>query len=398
MNCIALILLISAFASPKESEESFLGNLAPILQSIQKERGFPLDFSRRGDRTVDEWVRAGRAKLQEHLSYTPESAPLDIKVHKVLKRDTYETRLISFAGTEHYRIPAYLLVPTQGSPPYPAIVALHDHSGRFYHGKEKLVYLENEHASLRSFREHYYGGRTYADELVKLGFVVIVPDAFYWGDRRLQYEKPTEAFMRRIRGLDPSQEEYVQAVNSYLSDQAPILNTWLSFAGTSWMGIVTHDDRLCIDVLQATQEVDPDRIGCIGLSGGGYRSTYLTGMDPRVQASVIVGWMSSLPSTIAMSRPVHRALFDAFGSHAYLDHPDIASLAAPDCRILVQNCARDALFTREGMNEAAAKIRRVYEELGHPERFDVRFYDVPHQFNVEMQKDAFQWLQKWLGK
>jgi dienelactone hydrolase len=398
MIIAALFVPMLALSSPEKGEESFLGSLAPAIQSIQEERGFPLAFKNRGDLSLEEWVRTGRKKLQEYLSYSPEPLPLDIQVHKVLKRELYETRLISFAGTKHYRIPAYLLVPTSGSGPYPGIVALHDHSGRFYHGKEKLVSLENEHASLHSFRENYYGGRAYADELAKLGFVVLVPDAFYWGDRRLRYEHPPEAFSRLTRGLDPSQVEYVRSVNSYLRDQAPILNTWLSFAGTSWMGIVTHDDRLCVDVLHATREVDPENIGCIGLSGGGYRSTYLTGMEPRIKASVIVGWMSSLPSTIGMARPVHRSLFDAFGSHAYLDHPDIASLAAPDCRILVQNCARDALFTRSGMEEAAAKIKEVFEELGYGERFDVQFYDVPHQFNTEMQQDAFEWLQRWLGK
>jgi len=162
------------------------------------------------------------------------------------------------------------------------------------------------------------------------------------------------------------------------------------------MGIVNYDDRLCVDVLQSMAEVDSENIGCAGLSGGGYRSTYLTGMEPRIKASVIVGWMTSLPSTVGMSRPVHRALFDAFGSHAFLDHPDIASLAAPECRIFVQNCARDQLFTRKGMEDAAAKIGQIYKELGHPQRFKAQFYDVPHQFNVEMQTDAFRWLQKWL--
>lgn len=382
----------------EEPSESFLGNLAPVIQSIQKERGFPLDFPNRGDLTAAEWTRAGRQKLQVYLSYTPESVPLDIKVHKVHRREHYETRLISFAGTKHYRVPAYLLVPTTGEGPFPGVVALHDHSGRFYHGKEKLVRLENEHAALRSFRENYYGGRTYADELAKLGFVVIVPDAFYWGDRRVQYVNPPKSLQRLTDGLDPSSVEYVRAVNRFLSDQAPILNTWLSFAGTSWMGIVNYDDRLCVDVLQSMEEVDTENIGCLGLSGGGYRSTYLTGMEPRIKASVIVGWMASLPTTVGMSRPVHRSLFDAFGVHAFLDHPDIASLAAPHCRVFVQNCARDALFTREGMEEAALKIRLVYQQLGYPERFDSRFYDVPHQFNTEMQEDAFRWLQRWLEK
>jgi hypothetical protein len=48
------------------------------------------------------------------------------------------------------------------------------------------------------------------------------------------------------------------------------------------------------------------------------------------------------------------------------------------------------------MQQAADKIARVYQDLGHPERFQMRFYDVPHQFNVPMQEEAFVWLEKWL--
>ncbi|PYV39331.1 MAG: hypothetical protein DMG06_23455, partial [Acidobacteria bacterium] len=82
--------------------------------------------------------------------------------------------------------------------------------------------------------------------------------------------------------------------------------------------------------------------------------------------------------------------------HAFLDHPDIASLAAPECATFVQQCARDALFTRAGMGQASDKIRRVYEDLKHPDRFQSKFYDVPHSFSVAMQEEAFQWLERWL--
>jgi hypothetical protein len=80
-----------------------------------------------------------------------------------------------------------------------------------------------------------------------------------------------------------------------------------------------------------------------------------------------------------------------------MDHPDIATLAAPKAAVFVQNCARDRLFTRVGMDAAVEKIRAVYADLKHPERFQAKYYDVPHQFNAEMQEEAFGWLEKWLA-
>jgi dienelactone hydrolase len=393
---LPILLVPLALAAQPPRTESWLGNIAPIARSIHGERGFPLEYRSRAGMPVEEWRRRGRAEVARFLSYFPKPVPPDVKVHSVVKRDGYEVRVISYAGSAHYRVPAYLLVP-EGSGKRPAAVALHDHGGWFYHGKEKLVRMDGEHAALKEFRERYYGGRTYADELARRGFVVIVPDALYWGERRLQYEQPPKELLARLAGLKPEQPEYVAAMNTWLREQTAELNTWLSFSGTSWMGIVVHDDRRAVDVLASLAEVDASRIGCLGLSGGGYRATYLTGMEPRIRASVITGWMTSLPTTLDIPYSVHRALFDAFGVHSLLDHPDIASLAAPSCATFVQNCAQDRLFTRAGMDSAAAKIQVVYADLKHSQRFRSKFYDVPHQFNAEMQQEAFEWLRTWLA-
>lgn len=402
MKLMRAILLVSlsltsthpvSKAAEKTRTESYLGNLAPIIRAIQQDTGFPLAFENRKGMSVGEWQRRGRAELQRTLSYFPKPVPLDMKVEKVIVRQGYETRRISFAGSPYYRIPAYLLVPTRNRGPFSAVVALHDHGGFFYFGKEKLVQLENEHPALAEFKQRSYGGRSWADELARRGFVVLVADAFYWGDRRMQYEEPPEELKQRLAGLNPDQVEYVQKMNSYLRERNSELNTWLAFAGTSWMGIVNYDDRRAVDLLSSLPEVDRKRIGCAGLSGGGYRATYLLGADSRVKAGVIVGWMTSLPTTLDISYSVHANLFDAFGLHSMLDHPDVASLAAPDAAIFVQNCAQDRLFTREGMDSAVRKIERVYQELSRSDFFRFRYYDVPHQFNVEMQEDAFRWLE-----
>lgn len=118
---------------------------------------------------------------------------MDVRVHSSVHRQGYQLRTISFAGCEHYRVPAYLLVPLEGKPPYPGVVALHDHGGYFYHGKEKIANDTPAHAALIPFREQYYGGP---------------PD-----------------FQKRIAGLKPGQPEYLAEVNRYLSQRTAELNT-----------------------------------------------------------------------------------------------------------------------------------------------------------------------------
>jgi dienelactone hydrolase len=393
------LLAISVFNtraySQAERRESLLGSLAPVINAIHQDRGFPMDFAHKGNLSVAEWQKRGRAEVQRVFTYSPEKVPLDVKVHSVDKRDGYQMRTISFAGSPYYRIPAFLLVP-DGKGPFPAVVALHDHGGWFMHGKEKLVAIEGEHVAVTEFRGRAYGGRPWAEALAKRGFVVVVADAFYWGDRRLKYEDEPEELKALVAGLDTASVDYVRAMNRYLVDRTTDLHIRMSFAGMNWGGIITYDDRRAVDLLTSLPEVDDARIGCVGLSGGGFRSTYLAGMEPRIKAAVIVGWMTSLPTTTDIPYQVHRDMFDPFGVHANLDHPDVASLAAPGCAIFVQNCGQDRLFTRAGMDAAVKKIGDVYKAIGQPDRFVGRYYDVPHQFNVEMQDDAFVWLERWL--
>ena len=372
-----------------------MGSLAPVINAIHEDRGFPMAFFQRGKLSVDAWRSRGRAEVQRAFAYSPEKVPLDIRVHSAVQRDGYRIRTISFAGSKYYRIPAFLLIP-DGKGPFPGVVALHDHGGWFMHGKEKLVAMKNEHTSVQEFRDRSYGGRAWAEALAKRGFVVVVPDAFYWGERRLQYQDPPDDLKDRVAGLDTSTIEYVRAVNRYLVDRTTDLHIRMSFAGMTWGGIINYDDRRAVDLLASIPEVDKHRIGCAGLSGGGFRSTYLAGMEPRIKAAVITGWMTSLPTTTDIPYPVHRDMFDPFGVHASLDHPDVATLAAPECAIFVQNCGRDRLFTREGMDRAIQKITAVYSDLKKSDRFEGKYYDVPHQFDVQMQEDAFNWLERWL--
>ena len=79
-----------------------------------------------------------------------------------------------------------------------------------------------------------------------------------------------------------------------------------------------------------------------------------------------------------------------------LDFPDVASLACPRPFLLMAG-RRDALYPVEGVEEAFAKIRAVYESQGVRDQVETRWYDVPHCFNVEMQEYAFDWLDRWLG-
>jgi len=156
------------------------------------------------------------------------------------------------------------------------------------------------------------------------------------------------------------------------------------------------DDVRTVDYLITRPEVDPDRIGCVGLSVGGLRSCHLAALDDRIKAAVVVGWMASYPAQLK-SRIGHTIGFTKLvpGLMRYLDYPDVASLAMPSA-LLVINGSKDGLFDLGGVRACFTKLSACYAKAGVSEKFRGRLYDTPHEFNTEMQQEAWEWLARWV--
>src|SRR5262249_50852846 len=169
------------------------------------------------------------------------------------------------------------------------------------------------------------------------------------------------------------------------------------FGGAAWPGVAAWDDLRTVDCLVTRPEVDALRLGCLGISMGGYRAMYLTALDERIAAGCVTGFMSTVRPMLRTHIDTHSWVHFLPELHRYLDWPDLASLAAPR-GLLVQQCARDRLFPLEGMRAAVEKIGAVYAKAGVKRRFSGRFYDEPHRFTRAMQEEAFTWLDQQLGK
>lgn len=233
-----------------------------------------------------------------------------------------------------------LLIP-DGEGRYPAIVALHNHSGFYYYGSEKLIEQENETEILKKFKQDAYSGRSWANEAAKRGYVVLCIDGFYFGSRKFDISQIADEIL--------------------FPDLKQLFVKHIFMAGTTWPGILFHDDRMSVEYLCTRKEVDTDRIGCCGLSLGGIRSTFLAGLDPRIKCSVAAGWIPTFKSLLFNNLKHHTYMVYVPGLASHMDLPDVASLTAPNPPF-IQQCSRDELYNLEGMVEACAKIRKVYKK------------------------------------
>lgn len=372
---------------------SDVGSLFPFIEAQAVHGEFPLSFLQPKFRSLRAWKRRARGRLLELLHYAPAPCPPEPRLLSRTDADDHWREAVTFQTAPGVRVPAYVLVPKDAKGPLPALVALHDHGGFYLWGKEKIVQLPDENPALPEFRQRYYGGRAIANELVRQGYLVLVIDMFYWGERRMQLDDDPADWRERSAGLS---RERIQAFNARAGQNEPLVGRTLYSAGFTWPGVMFWDDVRTVDYLQSRPDVDPQRIGCVGLSVGGLRSGHLAALDERVRAAVVVGWMASFPAqlkkhirhTIGHTKVVP-------GLYRQLDYPDVVSLAMPT-PLLVINGAKDALFDLDGVKASFTKLNACYAKAGVPEKCATRLYDTPHEFNQEMQTEAWAWLKRWL--
>jgi dienelactone hydrolase len=380
--------------------KSDIGNLYDYLREYNDDQIHDFSYLSHRWSNIEQWKIVARNKVLELLHYFPQIVPLEPQTLGVIDRGTYFEEEVSYQTAKHVRIRAKLLIPKTSEPQLPAVIALHDHGGFYYFGIEKVLEMDNEPPILIDFKEKYYGGRSWASELVKRGYVVLIPESYYFGSRKLDLSNVSNEILEkspyRFDHLDIGSDEYIRRFNLFSSGsqfEGNLVRHILA-AGTTWPGIIFHDDRRSVDYLMTRKEVDTSRIACCGLSIGGYRSAYLAALDPRISCAVVTGWMPTYESLLFNKLLDHTFMIYIPGLTRYMEFPDVMSLLAPQ-PLMVQQCVQDGLFHMEGMEKAEKKIREVYTSIHFEKKFKCSYYDVPHQFNVEMQEDAFAWIDQW---
>jgi dienelactone hydrolase len=385
---------LPSFQAPSTAAQtgSHIGTLYPFVQKQADRARFELSFLQGKFRALEPWQKTARAKVLEHLFYAPPPVPPMPEVVRREDRGDYVQEYLTFQTTPDLRVPAYVLIPKRTTLPAPGIVLLHCHGGFYAWGKEKVMELDDEPSVLTEIRQQLYGGKYVGTELVRRGYVVITIDMFYWGERRMLLDEDPPSYR------DPRQmtKEDIAAFNRRSQQAEQLVARSLFAAGITWPGVMLWDDLRTLDYLATRPEVDRRRLGCVGLSVGGYRSFLLAALDPRVKAAIDVGWMSSFGRHI--KRHVVNSIgltFHIVGLYRHLDLPDLAALIAPRS-VLVINGSKDPLFPPDGVEAAFKTIEQCFRKAGVPERQRCRLYDAPHQFNVQMQADAWEWLERAL--
>ncbi len=381
-------------------EQSMIGRYGPWAAGLSDDPP-RLSFRRPGRPGLEAW----RAEALERVA-TCLGAPDIGQNPKVtaLKKYTYDGLTVEELSWQlPYGRPtqAILLKPAGAEGPLPGILGLHDHGGNKYFARRKITRTgDNQHPLMAEHQAHYYEGRAWANEIAKRGYAVLVPDNFTFGSRRVHYEDaggfaygPLQTEGRKE--VDPNSREDIAAYNEWAGHHEHIMAKSLFCGGTTWPGVFLREDQRALDVLCNRPEVDAARVGCCGLSGGGLRTAYLGGLDPRIRCAVAVGFMTTWRDLLLYKSYTHTWMTYIPILPNYLDFPEVYGLRVPRPTMVLNN-RQDELFTLPEMERADAILQEVFAKAGAAERYRGSFYDGPHKFDREMQEEAFGWMDRWL--
>ncbi len=344
---------------------------------------------------LEMWRAAGHERLQQRLA-APRMPPTPtVTCNEEIHYDGLEIEKLTWQLPYGPPTDALLLKPAGATGKLPAVLGLHCHGGNKFFGHQKITRTGDEqHPLMAQHHAHYYGEMAWANQLAKRGYVVLVHDAF--ASRRVRLADVPAVIRNGV--TDPAWEDRagIEAYNQWAANHESIMAKSLLSAGTTWPGVWLTEDQVALSVLCARQDVDATRVGCCGLSGGGLRTVFLGGVDPRIQCAVAVGMMTTWRDFVLHKSHTHTWMIYVPHLPQELEYPEILGLRAPK-PTLVLNDIEDQLFTLPEMQRADQILGEIYAKADAADHYRCSFYPGPHKFDRAMQDEAFAWFDQWLA-
>ncbi len=378
-------------------DPNMLGVYGPWAASIVGDQPARLSFRQDRFQDLDAWRTAARQRVADCLMQPEPATIRDVQLQPAESFDDLSIQRVSWQLPYGARTQAVVIKPKNHTGRLPAVLGLHDHGGNKYFGHEKITRTAaDQHELMTKHQDHYYGGKAWANELARRGYVVLVHDTFTFASRRVRMDEIPDVARKKVPPVDDDSPASIEIYNRFAAEHEHLMAKSLFCAGTTWPGIFTFEDQRALDYLCSRDDVDSSKVGCAGLSGGGLRTVYLAGIDDRIQCACCVGMMSTWRDYLLHKCYTHTWMIYIPGLPRDLDYPEILALRAPKPTLVLNNL-QDQLFTVPEMRRADEMMRSIYAKAQASERYRCTFAEGPHKFDALMQAEAFEWFDRWLG-
>ncbi|MCX5682951.1 MAG: acetylxylan esterase [Planctomycetota bacterium] len=333
----------------------------PVLKDyLLKECGKCFDARRKAVEaiTTPEQVLARQKTLREAWATAvgpmPERTPLNARVVGTLDRPAYRIEKVLYESRPGHHVTANLYVPKSGKAPYPAVLVPCGHSAN---GKAMEAY------------------QSICILLASHGFVALIYDPIGQGERFQTFDDAGK------RGAGGTEEHTLLDIGARL-------------VGRSVAQYRIWDGICSIDYLCSRSEVDSNRIGCTGNSGGGTLTSYLMATDERISAAAPSCYLTTLEKLFATIGPQDGEQNIPGQVALGIDHADYITMRAPEPTIIL--AATKDFFDIGGTWETMREAKRLYTILGHGERVDICEAPGPHGFGKYQREASLRWMRRWM--
>ncbi|MBE7157509.1 MAG: acetylxylan esterase, partial [Rhodospirillales bacterium] len=148
--------------------------------------------------------------------------------------------------------------------------------------------------------------------------------------------------------------------------------------GQTMIGWRVWDVMRTLDWIATRTELDAKRVGCMGISGGGTCTQFASALDGRIRAAFVSGYLNTFRASImSVSHCIDNYVPGILG---WAENYDVAGLIAPR-PFFSEGGTRDPIFPVAATQESFARVQRVYQVFGVPERAQQEIFDGVHEFH-----------------
>jgi cephalosporin-C deacetylase-like acetyl esterase len=303
------------------------------------------------------------AELWKMLGGPLDRTPLNARVTGTIERPGYRIEKLTFESRPRLFVTANLYVPS-GTGRHPAILGPLGHStnGKAWPSYQKLF-----------------------SNLARKGYVVLAYDPFGQGER---IEYPGTRPGQSALGGGTSEHEYAGRRLILLGANFGLFRAWDGIRG--------------IDYLLTRAEVDPDRIGCCGQSGGGTLTQFLAALDSRIRVAVVSMGNTENLAQADVEPPgsaddAEQNIVPALARG--IDRADLLYAFAPK-PLLMGITLHDAGHTYSpeyvsGSRDLFDEYKRAYGLLDAGDRVSLQATTVSHGYVYEMRRATYAWFNRW---
>lgn len=286
------------------------------------------------------------AELRTHILVSaglwprPEKTPLNARIFGRVEGDGYTVEKVYFESLPGFFLAGNLYRPRGQEGPHPGILSPHGHWSR-----GRLHDTEQSSVPARAIN------------LARQGHVVFAYDMVGYGDTR-------------------------QVDHTFAADSLSQL--W----GISLLGLQLRNSIRALDFISALPDVDADRLGITGASGGATQAFLLTAVDDaeRIDVTAPVNMLSAYMQGGDLCENAPGLRLNTF-------NVEIGALAAPRPQLMISNTQDWTAHTPLEEHPMMQSIYRLYDA---DERLGFAHFDYPHNYNRAAREVVYPWFGRWL--